>query len=348
MIHLECQIKPRHDVTATDVLKIVHPSFLATYCNQTRIKHDFELISGHCVLLVEGLPAHAGVLDPTGEVRRDLPFGLRSVLNIKLNGPPKQAAMTSTRRPEKRSPFDDIPPLSASVVEYEKAQKKIPVEFPTIQEMLDNPELQAIKPVNIDPVSMAADDAATFIEEGREFIEEPTWGGAAMMAAIALPGKWADDAAKRLLVTVHPNAHSIARHGGSVTDKQLMHRALTGVAPDGHVKVIRGKTILPPMSSAFHSDDLLIYADQSVRNNGILQSVIDKNPGKTFITVKPEDAGDLGANLGRGFKRISGSKLNPDLQGAPNIVENLRSVQATYELNPDSGMWETITIFPAR
>ena len=36
-------------------------------------------------------------------------------------------------------------------------------------------------------------------------------------------------------VTRHPDAHSVARHGGAVTDDQLAVRARTGVAPDGHV-----------------------------------------------------------------------------------------------------------------
>ncbi|ADZ92709.1 RHS repeat-associated core domain-containing protein [Marinomonas mediterranea] len=150
------------------------------------------------------------------------------------------------------------------------------------------------------------------------------------------------------LITSHPNAHSIARHGGSVTNEQLMHRALTGISPDGHVKVVKGKTILPPMSSAFHSDDLLIYADQALRNNDVLQAVIRQNPGKSIITVRPIDAGDLGIDLGRGFERIAGSKLKPELQGAPNFVENLRRVQATYQFDPAKQVWETITIFPVR
>ncbi|MBK85082.1 MAG: hypothetical protein CMD81_14770 [Gammaproteobacteria bacterium] len=150
------------------------------------------------------------------------------------------------------------------------------------------------------------------------------------------------------LVTGHPNAHSIERHGGNVTNEQLIHRALTGIAPDGHAKIVKGKTILPPMSSAFHTDELLIFADQTVRNKGALQAVIELNTGKSIITVKPADVGDLGLNIGRGFERIAGSKLKPELQGAPNLIENLRSVQATYEFNHTKQLWETITIFPAR
>lgn len=98
-------------------------------------------------------------------------------------------------------------------------------------------------------------------------------------------------------VTSHPNAHSLERHGGAVTDGQLMYRAVTGEAPDGHVKIVNGKTMV---------------------------------------------------NLGRGFERLAGSKLNPSLQGAPSRVQNLRSVQATYEFNSASKVWETITIFSSR
>ena len=123
---------------------------------------------------------------------------------------------------------------------------------------------------------------------------------------------------------------------------------MSGIAPDGHVKAPKGMVVVPPISSAFHSDALLIKADQAVRNGGALQAAIAKNPGQTFVTVKPADVGDLGVSLGRGFERIGGSKLNPGLQGAPRKLSDLRSVQATYELNPVTKKWETITIFPSR
>jgi hypothetical protein len=152
------------------------------------------------------------------------------------------------------------------------------------------------------------------------------------------------------MLTAHPDAHSIERHGGSVTDPQLMYRSLTGIAPDGHVKIDgkSGKVILPPMSSAFHSDQLLAYADDAIRNNGTLATKITQNPGAQYVTLTPEDVGDLGYNLGRGYARIGGSKLDPTLQGAPKLIENLRSVQATYGFNPLTNRWEPVTIFPAR
>ncbi|WP_159675145.1 hypothetical protein [Andreprevotia sp. IGB-42] len=152
------------------------------------------------------------------------------------------------------------------------------------------------------------------------------------------------------MLTSHPDAHSTVRHGGAVTDPQLMDRSLTGVAPDGHVKIDKksGKVMLPPMSSAFHSDRLMAYADDVVRNNGVLASKTAQNPGDDLVTLYPADVGDLGLNLGRGYARLGSSKLNPSLEGAPQLIDNLRSVQATYGSNPLTNRWEPVTIFPAR
>jgi filamentous hemagglutinin len=85
-----------------------------------------------------------------------------------------------------------------------------------------------------------------------------------------------------------------------------------------------------------------------VRNSeAFQQKVTELFPGETFITLKADDIGDLGMDLGRGYKRISSSRYRPELQGPPVKVENLQSVQATYELNPQTNVWETVTIFPA-
>ncbi len=72
------------------------------------------------------------------------------------------------------------------------------------------------------------------------------------------------DQQKLELLTSHPNAHSLGVHGSNVTDGDLMVRAKTGVKPDGAI----GPSV-PPLSSAFHSDDLLVQADQFVRNNAL-------------------------------------------------------------------------------
>lgn len=106
------------------------------------------------------------------------------------------------------------------------------------------------------------------------------------------------DQQKLELLTAHPNAHSLGVHGGNVTDGDLMVRAKTGVKPDGAI----GPSV-PPLSSAFHSDDLLVQADQFVRTNA-LQKAIARNPGSDTVRVTADDVGDVGADLGRGFKRI--------------------------------------------
>ena len=58
-------------------------------------------------------------------------------------------------------------------------------------------------------------------------------------------------------------AHTLERHGGSVTDAQLIHRARTGVGPDGHVKVHAGTglALRPPHASAYCSDAHAIWSE---------------------------------------------------------------------------------------
>ncbi|EJA7342709.1 hypothetical protein MWW41_004760 [Vibrio parahaemolyticus] len=72
------------------------------------------------------------------------------------------------------------------------AERKTEVPKFDLDEVLANPELDAIKPVNIDPASMLADDIESLAKEGKEFINNPTLAGAASMAVIAIPGKFAD------------------------------------------------------------------------------------------------------------------------------------------------------------
>ncbi|WP_237043650.1 HNH endonuclease [Photobacterium kishitanii] len=68
-----------------------------------------------------------------------------------------------------------------------------------LEEVLAHPELDAVKPVKIDPVSMEADDIDSFMKEGKEFSSNPTWAGLASMAVIAIPGKVLDDVGGKLV-----------------------------------------------------------------------------------------------------------------------------------------------------
>ncbi|MEL4168388.1 DUF637 domain-containing protein [Pseudomonas sp. ZS001] len=147
------------------------------------------------------------------------------------------------------------------------------------------------------------------------------------------------------LLTSNPNAHSLSVHGGAVSDGDLMLRAKSAIKPNGDV----GPSV-PPLSSAFYSDDLLIFADQTIRSSGALQKAISRQPGEDVVRVTVDDIGDLGVNLGRGFKRVlsSGNKVkNIEASGAPVKVDKLRSVEGVYQFNSDKKVWETITLFPA-
>ncbi|HCE3741267.1 hypothetical protein HJ137_19420 [Vibrio parahaemolyticus] len=81
---------------------------------------------------------------------------------------------------------------SGATIEKSKAAKVEVPEF-DLDEVLANPELGAIRAVNIDPASMLVDDMVSLSEEGQEFINNPTLAGAASMAIIAIPGKFAEE-----------------------------------------------------------------------------------------------------------------------------------------------------------
>jgi len=158
-------------------------------------------------------------------------------------------------------------------------------------------------------------------------------------------GGAANSEAKYLdVLSSHPEGHAFSVHGGAVTDGQLVVRAQTGIKPN------TAEGPIPPLSSAFHSDDLLIFADQSIRDGGALQSAIARQPGQTVIRVEAADVGDLGTNLGRGYVRIGATAnkaANAAAVGPWQRLDNLRSAQGIYEFNTQKNAWETITVYPA-
>ncbi len=142
-------------------------------------------------------------------------------------------------------------------------------------------------------------------------------------------------------LTSHPDAHTVGRHGPQVTDQQLETRALTGVAPGG--STLSGGAI-PRLSSTFHSEGAMLRADTVMRGQP-LQDAIAANPTATRLTIPPFDAGE---NIGRGYRRIGSSNPNNvGRNGPPERVDGLSHATATVELNPITGAWETITMFPA-
>lgn len=144
------------------------------------------------------------------------------------------------------------------------------------------------------------------------------------------------------LLTNHSEAHAFGRHGGRVTDDALIRRALTGVTPDD----VQG-SFVPSLSSAFHSDEALIFADQQIRNGGALETAIARHPLAFEVRVTPDLVGDLGVDLGRGYVRVGGGALDASNRGLPRLMTNLRSAQGDYAFNPSTGNWETISVYPA-
>lgn len=164
------------------------------------------------------------------------------------------------------------------------------------------------------------------------------------MAPVGLVGNAATRESQLQLLTSHPEAHAISAHGGSVTPEKLMNRARTGIKPNGDVGPI------PSLSSAFYSDDLLLHADQSIRNGGGLANAIARQPGRSAIRVTAEDVGDLGVELGYGYKPLSkkgDAIFQSGAQGPLQRLEGLRSASGFYAFNSVTGQWETVSVFPA-
>ncbi|WP_417764973.1 hypothetical protein [Shewanella chilikensis] len=105
--------------------------------------------------------------------------------------------------PAPEAPADLHPsPMATAINAMASAPRKKAIELQSysVEQVLANPELQGVTPVNfIDPASMLVDDIVTFLEEGKSFIQSPSLSSAAMMAAIVVPGKLIDGAAKQVL-----------------------------------------------------------------------------------------------------------------------------------------------------
>lgn len=145
-------------------------------------------------------------------------------------------------------------------------------------------------------------------------------------------------------LTSHLDAHALSVHGGAVTDADLVARARTGLKPNGDTGPI------PPLSSAFYSDALLISTDQAVREGGGLASAIARQPGESVVRVEAQDVGDLGMDLGYGYARLyktGNLAANEAAVGPLQRIDGLSSAKGIYEFNPMTKIWETITVYPS-
>ncbi|EOW7149702.1 hypothetical protein [Vibrio parahaemolyticus] len=143
-------MKRLFDVKQHEIEQVVHPKALDSYCRKLGIRSTFELSSGMYVLVVQGLPRTDSVINGVGEVRNDIPLGLRVPLNAqtgKVSNHFAKSARYQFKEPEPaRSVFEQLPPLSASVVEYEKAlsptkEKKFDLAWMQVEETMPQQRL---------------------------------------------------------------------------------------------------------------------------------------------------------------------------------------------------------------
>ncbi|MDD9939915.1 MAG: hypothetical protein OXU20_02520, partial [Myxococcales bacterium] len=103
-----------------------------------------------------------------------------------------------------------------------------------------------------------------------------------------------------------------------------------------------GDVRLPPQASAFHTDELLLRADDAIRQ-GPLREFVAANPNATVFSPRKAP---VGFDAGRGFSRIGGVRHRPGTQGPLRRHDGLDHVSGHYRLNPQTGEWDTITLFP--
>ncbi len=114
-----------------DVSNIVHPYLIKNYLRKYCIRRMPEMDK---VLVIDRLPKSDGVLDHFGNVKRDVPLTLRGYLKNIVGETDSGVARVGSlggyrNRPVEQveqavSVFASLPPLSASVVEYEKTHSE--------------------------------------------------------------------------------------------------------------------------------------------------------------------------------------------------------------------------------
>ncbi len=184
------------------------------------------------------------------------------------------------------------------------------------------------------------------LSKGKLYSLDGALGDVAKAAWRALVQKHPDIDPKQLaLLTDLKGAHALERHGGVVTDEQLITRARTGLTADKHQGPI------PRLSSAFHSDQLLAQADAFVRSSGRLENARASNSSEFRIKLSdmPEFR-DLGADLGRGYAPVlKGDPLKVGgYEGPLQRFDSLRGVSGVYEFDHATQRWLTHTLYPDR
>jgi hypothetical protein len=194
-------------------------------------------------------------------------------------------------------------------------------------------------------------DAGLYLYEGKKVDAGLSLAGTIPLLGAAFPVgrvvRVGDDLASGVVATrvseLGQEGHALARHGGAVTNEQLFTRAITGVAPDGSVALAKnGQIRLPPSSTAFNSDQLLVQSDLLIRQKYLDQAIASLPPGATRAVVEAVDTGTV---VGRGYDRVTSTVGGV---GPLRYHDSLTHVQGIYDYHAQSGAWLTTTIFPVR
>lgn len=183
--------------------------------------------------------------------------------------------------------------------------KKTEVPKFDLDEVLATPELDAIKPTNIDPASMLADDIEALAKEGRDFVKNPTFAGAASMAVVAIPGKAADGAIDSIKAVSKKERLKLNKIKGDAFEKTILkelEKTQSGIVSQVTVKTQSGtKTRI----------DLLGFDDNGVIKctecKASASAPLTKNQKKAF----PEMELSGGVVVGKGKDGFEGGTVIP-------------------------------------
>ncbi len=174
------------------------------------------------VPVVQGLPRTDSVLDRVGDIRSDLPFGLRVPLNAqtaKASAHAAKSARYQFKEPEPiRSVFEQLTPLSASVVEYEKAQspkqeKRFDLAWMQVEETIPQQRLWAELFTSETPLEIQ-----DLIKKSNEHLNEPALQGEIVVLPTMEPTATAD---KKRLDALIEEAKAASTELAKLTEEQV-------------------------------------------------------------------------------------------------------------------------------
>ncbi len=106
--------------------------------------------------------------------------------------------------------------------------------------------------------------------------------------------------------------------------------------------VRNGQVVISPTSSAFNSNELLAQSDLYIRQNYLERAVALSPPGASQVAI---EGVDMGSVVGRGFDRVSAT---PGSAGPLSFNSGMSRATAVYAYDPATGVWKTITNYPAK